>query len=282
MSEQSASPSDHGDSAFAGPPEVKDADADRRFRERARDHGWDPDDKFVGGYVDWEWRHSRHLFDGLFTSVNGKRVLEFGCHFGGTAIVLAALGAEVTAIDVDVQYVELTRLNAERHGLGDRIRTLHVPDTTRLPFERGEVALVSCNSVLEYVPHDALAAVQREIDRVLAPGGHVVILGTSNRPLAAGDAQRPVAHELRAPLAPPPLSRQAHRERLPLAAQGRLPRLCRPPAAGRRAAPRHTQGEDGRVGARLKALAAANRLLRPLSMHVGYVSPSITMVLEKR
>src|SRR5262245_2584218 len=109
------------------PPAVQDADADRRFRECARRHGWNPDDPFVGGYVEWEWRHSRHAYDGLFTTVRGKNVLEFGCHFGGTAIVLAALGAEVTGIDVDPQFIELTRLNAERHQLAEHIRVLHVP-----------------------------------------------------------------------------------------------------------------------------------------------------------
>ena len=58
----------------------------------------DPDDRFVGVYVDWEWQRSRHLFDGLIESVREKRVLEMGCNVGATAIVLAALGAVVTAV----------------------------------------------------------------------------------------------------------------------------------------------------------------------------------------
>ncbi len=38
----------------------------------------------------------------------------------------------------------------------------------------------------------------------------------------------------------------------------------------------------GLSGPRLMAFSAANRLLGPLGMHVGFVSPTITMVLQKR
>lgn len=39
----------------------------------------------------------------------------------------------------------------------------------------------SCNSVLEYVQLRHLADLLLEIDRVLAPGGVLLVLGTSNR-----------------------------------------------------------------------------------------------------
>jgi SAM-dependent methyltransferase len=264
------------------PPEVQDKEADRRFRESARRHGWDPDDPFVGGYVDWEWRHSRHAYDGLFTSVRGKKVLEFGCHFGGTAIVLAALGAEVTAIDVDPQYAELTRLNVERHRLTDRIRVLHVPDTTRLPFGDGEFGLISCNSVLEYVPPRILGAVQREIDRVVAPGGHIVILGTSNRiwphELHSGRwLMNYVPHPLRR-LFPgrtvesvfPWELRSGFGDYADLLQEG----------GGRLIM--DLKARMGVADKRLRILGAANRLLNPFGVHVGFISPTITMILQKR
>jgi SAM-dependent methyltransferase len=268
----------------AGAPRVCNADADRRFRTYARRHGWDPDEPFVGGYVDWEWRHSRHAYDGLVTPVRGKKVLEFGCHFGGTSVVLASLGARVEAVDVDRRYVELTRLNAERHGLGGRVRARLVPDTTRLPFADAEFDLVSCNSVLEYVPPRALAAVLRELDRVLAPGGHVVILGTSNRLWP----YEPHSHRWLTNYVPPAL-------------HGLL--YDGPPRAG--VSPWRLRGgfgggyldltsRDGgrllvelkaKMGAsrrRLRLLDAANRLLGPLGAHAGLLTPTITMVLQKR
>jgi SAM-dependent methyltransferase len=143
--------------------------------------GLDPDARFVGGYVDWEWRHARHAFDGLVEPVRGREVLELGCNLGATAIVLAALGAEVTAVDPSADFLALARANAERYELGARIAFLHVPDTRCLPLETRSFDWISCNSVLEYVAPEAVAGVLAEIDRVLRPGGIVAILGTSNR-----------------------------------------------------------------------------------------------------
>jgi SAM-dependent methyltransferase len=160
---------------------IVDADADRRFRALAARRGLDPDARFLGRYVDWEWSHARHVFDGAVEAIAGRRVLELGCNVGATAIVLASLGAEVTAIDPDADLVELARLNAARYGLDDRIAFAHVPDTTRLRDEPGGYDWVSCNSVLEYVPAAALAGVLREVDRVLRPGGVAAVLGSSNR-----------------------------------------------------------------------------------------------------
>ena len=45
----------------------------------------------------------------------------------------------------------------------------------------GQFDLIACNGVLEYVDGAELAAVQRELDRVLAPGGMILLTGTSNR-----------------------------------------------------------------------------------------------------
>ncbi|WP_437679204.1 class I SAM-dependent methyltransferase [Sorangium sp. So ce131] len=264
------------------PPAVQDADADRRFRESVRRHGWDPDHKFLGGYVDWEWRHSRHAYDDLFTSVRGKKVLEFGCHLGGTAIVLATLGADVTAVDVAPKFVELTQLNVERHGLSERVKVVHVPDTTRMPFPDEAFELVSCNSVLEYVEPGRLGAVQREIDRVLARWGFIVVLGTSNR-LWPTDIH----------------SRRFLMNYVPRRLHGLFP--GRPvhsvfPWELRRGFGDYAdiskqdhgrlivdlKAKMGMTGPRLAAFSAANWLLRPVGLHVGFVSPTITMILQKR
>ncbi|WP_437308922.1 class I SAM-dependent methyltransferase [Sorangium sp. So ce388] len=264
------------------PPAVQDADADRRFRECAHRHGWDPDDPWVGGYVAWEWRHSRHAYDDLFTSVRGKKVLEFGCHLGATSVVLATLGADVTAIDVDPAYVELTQLNAERHGVGDKVRAVHVPDTASMPFADGEFALVSCNSVLEYIPPDALGAVQREIDRVLERWGFIVILGTSNRlwPIEL-HSRRPLMNYVPRALRPlfpgrsiysvfPWQLRRGFGDYADISQQDRGRLIV------------DLKAKMGMSGPRLMAFSAANRVLGPLGMHVGFVSPTVTMVLQKR
>jgi SAM-dependent methyltransferase len=108
-------------------------------------------------------------------------VLEFGCHLGATAIVLALMGARVTAIDVDPAILSLAGLNADRYGVADRIRFQALADSRGLPFGDSSFDVVVCNSVLEYVRHDWLVATEKELDRVLRPCGIAVIVGTSNR-----------------------------------------------------------------------------------------------------
>jgi SAM-dependent methyltransferase len=157
-----------------------DPGADLVFRLRLAGHGVGPDQRFAEGYVEWEWRHARHMFAELPRPVAGMRVLEFGCHLGATAIVLALMGAEVVATDVDADLVNLARLNAERYQVGDRIQFLSHDPAAALPFDDAAFDLVCCNSVLEYVRPEQLADTQRQLSRVLRPGGLVVVMGTSN------------------------------------------------------------------------------------------------------
>jgi SAM-dependent methyltransferase len=157
-----------------------DPAADAHFRRRLALRNVGADQRFAADYVDWEWRHARHVFQELPRPVAGLRVLEFGCHLGATAIVLALLGAEVVAGDVDPDLVALARLNAERYRVSGRITFVTQDRTASLPFDDGAFDLVSCNSVLEYVRRERLAATQRELARVLRPGGLLVVMGTSN------------------------------------------------------------------------------------------------------
>lgn len=63
------------------------------------------------------------------------RVLDLGCGFGPIAVGLAVAepGVVVDAVDVNERAVELTRRNAEHHGVTDRVQAM-TPDA--VPPER--------------------------------------------------------------------------------------------------------------------------------------------------
>lgn len=167
-------------SASPARPAVRSQHQQLAFEQQALKLGLQPRDPWVGGYVDYEWEHLRLVLDSMPLRLPGTRMLEFGCNVGASAILFSHLGAEVSATDISADWVCLAQLNAARYGI-DGIDFAHVPDSRRLPFGDGQFHLVACNSVLEYVAAAELAAVQHELDRVLAPGGLLLLTGTSNR-----------------------------------------------------------------------------------------------------
>lgn len=167
-------------SAPRSAPEIVNREADLRFWALAIKRGLNPHDRWIGGSVDHAWERSRYVFEQLGAPLAGASVLEFGCNVGGTAIVLAAMGATVTAVDVDPGFVELAAANAERYGV-KKIQFHCISNTSPLPFRDEEFDVTVCNSVLEYVPHPSLRRVQQDIDRTLRRGGVILVAGTSNR-----------------------------------------------------------------------------------------------------
>ncbi len=94
---------------------------------------------------------------------------------------MAALGSDVTGIDIDKSMVSIASANVERHGMNNKIVIKHVADTRDQPFDNDSFDLVLANSVLEYVEPNELPAIIREIYRVLKPDGQLFICGTASR-----------------------------------------------------------------------------------------------------
>ena len=164
-------------------PQIVDTAANDRFRLLAGALGKDPGDLWVGGYVEQVWRSGRHLISAyLGENPSGRAALEFGCNVGATAIVLSRLGAIVSAVDIDENTVALARVNAQRYGATGISFAVLPPSPGELPFDSESFDLITCNSVLEYVqPTQFLEPITREFDRVLKPGGVVLVMGTSSR-----------------------------------------------------------------------------------------------------
>jgi SAM-dependent methyltransferase len=167
------------------PPTVDPA-AQPAFDATVRAIGRDPADPWIGGYVAYEWRHLRAVlgaYDLAMVRPDGTplRVLEFGSNVGASAVVMATLGAQVTGVDIDADYVRIAQANAALHGLTDRISIVHCADTRALPFNDGSFDLILANSVLEYVASDQLPDVVRALHRVSAANSHLLITGTASR-----------------------------------------------------------------------------------------------------
>jgi ubiquinone/menaquinone biosynthesis C-methylase UbiE len=160
-------------------PTISDPAADQQFQQAVREQN--PGSyEFEAHYVEHEMAHIGQMFAMGLCPVDGKSVLEFGCNIGATSIVLAHYGARVTGVDISSAHLEMARLNTRRYGSAG-IRFDLLQEGERLPFAEGEFDVVTCNSVLEYVKPELLPLVQRELDRVLRPGGLLLVFGTSNR-----------------------------------------------------------------------------------------------------
>ena len=119
-------------------------------------------------------------FDGI--AVAGRRVLDFGCRYGGSSLWYADQGAAgVIGVDLTDDMLETAR-EFVRHKSQSAAGNNHVllaPIEFRqsghdsIPVGDGEIDLILSEDVVEHLQNPA--AIFREWWRVLAPGGKVVL-----------------------------------------------------------------------------------------------------------
>lgn len=103
------------------------------------------------------------------------RVLEVGAGTGFFVVNLwqaGLLGDDVHVSDISAGMLQVCARNATEHGLQLQTRQA---DAEALPYEDGRFDLVIGHAVLHHLPDPATAL--REMYRVLAPGGRLVIAG---------------------------------------------------------------------------------------------------------
>ncbi|WP_222265775.1 class I SAM-dependent methyltransferase [Modestobacter marinus] len=112
-----------------------------------------------------------------------RRVLDVGCGAGLELATMleAAPEAEGVGVDIDEPSVELARRTLERRGLAGRATVLH-GDVRRLPGQVGEVDLALLANVVYYVPLGDRVAFLRDLRRMLAPGGVLLVVTTAATP----------------------------------------------------------------------------------------------------
>jgi ubiquinone/menaquinone biosynthesis C-methylase UbiE len=97
------------------------------------------------------------------------RLLDVGCGTGSASRAAAEQGASVVGIDLSSQMIgQASRLAAGRGGV-----RFALGDAEALPFADGAFTALLCTNAFHHYPRPELAV--REMARVLAPGGRLVI-----------------------------------------------------------------------------------------------------------
>lgn len=142
---------------------------------------------------DTEWLKQNCGFDTLAAraeclrlagAVEGLRVLDVGTGGGLMAAAIARGGAVVTSVDIQFAVVLRAResLKAAGAAVAGRSR-LAVADAAQLPFRSGSFDAVFAFDSMHHMPD--CGATVREMERVLKPGGRLVVADLNPRGLAA-------------------------------------------------------------------------------------------------
>lgn len=128
-----------------------------------------------------EWRWLNHRLDGAAFPSQGPRVLDIGC---GTGALLRALEGRIACgVGVDTSAQMIAQAAARSPGsVKLRFQTIDGP---ALPFATASFDLVTSFLSFRYLDWDPI---MQEIRRVLAPGGHVMIVDMVERTLAWREA----------------------------------------------------------------------------------------------
>jgi len=100
---------------------------------------------------------------------------------GTSTIALLVHGSRnIVGVDIDTERIERGRTILATTPYRSSVRLLAVPDTRALPFEDGAFRFALANAVIEHIPQPRDAHL-RELWRVVAPRGHLMISETPNK-----------------------------------------------------------------------------------------------------
>ena len=102
------------------------------------------------------------------------RIIDVGCGFGATGIVLAEsfVESEVVGIDLSAPLLHLARARAQEANLAERV-TFEMANVQQIPYEDDSFDVV-INANMIHLVEDPIRMLD-EIERVLVPGGYLFI-----------------------------------------------------------------------------------------------------------
>lgn len=138
-----------------------------------RERFGDDYEQFFSDYDRFRYANERHLpacIDAL--DVDGKQVLEIGLGQGADAERLIRRGARWSGVDLTAESIDRVRARLTLRQLPHE--ELRQGSVLALPFADDTFDVVFSHGVLHHVPD--IGQAQREIHRVLRPGGELVIM----------------------------------------------------------------------------------------------------------
>jgi SAM-dependent methyltransferase len=145
-------------------------------------HGSYEDDyeKFFAAYDSWRYRQEAHILECLDRrDWRGKNVLEIGLGQGAESEQLIHRGASWSGLDLTQESVDRVRARLDLRALP--YRDVRRGSVLEIPWPDDSFDIVFSHGVLHHVP-DVLRA-QREMHRVLRPGGTLVAMLYARRSL---------------------------------------------------------------------------------------------------
>ena len=126
-----------------------------------------------------------HLCEHILRSTGlggGARVLSIGCGIGDTEMAMAPHVKSITGLDLSPSGIREARAAAEAAGVRNAMFLEGTLDTVDLPPQSFDLAIAIF--LLHHVPDAPLAALPRQIARLLAPGGWFYSLDPSRKRLS--------------------------------------------------------------------------------------------------
>src|SRR5688572_19040771 len=121
--------------------------------------------------LQWRQRYVEMMIDRL-SLPRGARILDVGCGPGELIVSLLGRGFDVWGVDISQGMVDEAIKGVRSNGWPN-FSQVAVGDIERLDFEANTFDVVVAAGVIEYQRTDDPAL--REMNRVLKPGGHVII-----------------------------------------------------------------------------------------------------------
>lgn len=113
------------------------------------------------------------IFHGL-VALNGKRVLDLGCGFGGKTCYFADQGAEI-AVGVDNDPALLLTARSLVANTGTRNVRFVLGDAKKLPLSTDSFDVIISTDAFEHIPRPNIEQVLTESLRILTPGGRLFL-----------------------------------------------------------------------------------------------------------